>query len=229
MLEVKNVYKTFGEKAAKKSVLEDVSLRLLPGETFGIMGRSGSGKSTLARILLMLERADSGTVLYRGTEIRPSNRKSLKLFRREVQYISQHPESFFDPSWKLGKSVLEAAKIHRIDGDPIEKLKARLLQVKLNEAVLDRYPHQVSGGEIQRLALCRALLLDPKILVLDEATSMLDMSVQAQIMTILKSLQAETGISYLMISHDYDVLHWFTDQISEIKAGKLQNVISANV
>ncbi len=226
MLEMAHIYKTYGKKGAKKLVLKDVGLKLMQGKTLGIMGKSGSGKSTIARILLMLEPADSGKILYNGKEVVPKDRKSRKLFRREVQYISQHPESFFDPSWKLGKSILEVSKIHRLKEDPQKKLMEYLKQVKLNASVLERYPYQVSGGEIQRLAFCRAMLLDPKVLILDEVTSMLDVSVQAQIMMILKQLQAKTGMAYLMVSHDYEVLHWFTDQIKELKEGRLHNLQS---
>lgn len=222
MLELRDVSKVFPGKQ-KVEVLSHVSIRLEKGRTLGLMGPSGSGKSTLARILLMLETADSGEILYHGEAVNRKNREQMRRFRRNVQYISQHPESFLDPGWKIGKSVMEAARTYRLK-QAEQELKVLLEQMKLNEAVLDRYPHQVSGGEIQRAALCRALLLKPEVLVLDEATSMLDVSVQAQILNILKEIQKKEEIAYLLISHDREVVSWFTDDSKVLKGGILYDL-----
>ncbi|GAU76491.1 ABC transporter ATP-binding protein [Fusibacter sp. 3D3] len=220
MIELKNVYKTYN-KNESQAVLDGISFKVKEGTTLGIMGQSGSGKSTIAKILLLLEPMNSGELYYAGEKINPKNQNIMRHYRQNVQYISQHPESFFDPTWKLGQSIKEIIQIHKMGNQAHTRLEILLSQVKLNDHVLDRYPYQVSGGEIQRLALCRALLLNPRVLILDEVTSMLDVSVQAQILSILKEIQTETGMTYLMISHDYEVLNWFTEHIKVLTNGKL--------
>lgn len=225
MLEAREISKTFrrGWGGGTVVALDQVSLRLEQGETLGLMGPSGCGKSTLARILLRLIPGDSGGVFYQGENMTALRGKKLHPFRKKVQFISQRPESFFDPSMKLGDSVLEPLKIFRIyeKKTAMEALLQTLEQVKLNASLLERYPHQVSGGEIQRLSICRALLLDPQVLILDEATSMLDISVQAQILRILQELQRVRKLSYLLISHDYEVVSLISDRLVEMKEGRM--------
>ena len=216
MIEMRQITKTWPGRESRP-VLRQVDLDIRAGEAVGLTGPSGCGKSTLARILLLLEQPDHGEIRYHGTGLNAGNRRQVRAFRREVQYISQHPESFFDPAWRLKHSIMEAASIHRLDREnAVEKVRELLPALQLNEAVLERYPHQVSGGEIQRAALCRALLPDPRLLVLDEATSMLDISVQAQILTTLKTLGRERRLSFLFISHDPEVVGWFTDRSVEL-------------
>lgn len=229
MLEMREVSKHYGREQKGKSqicVLDSVSLCLEEGKTLGLMGASGSGKSTLAKILLLLEPAEQGAVYWNSREVDRKNRRFMRQFRQDVQYISQHPESFLDPNWKIGKSIWESVQIYGLKDDCEEKLKELLRMVKLNEAILDRYPHQVSGGEIQRACLCRALLLSPKVLILDEATSMLDISVQAQILNSLKEIQIQKNLTYLFISHDKDVVLWFADKQVELCNGKLSTELS---
>lgn len=224
MLEMKGITKSFGKKHPVR-VLDQVNFTLEEGKITALMGPSGSGKTTLARLLLLLEPWDEGEILYNGQRVNPRDRSNVLEFRRKVQYISQRPESFFDPMYKLHSSVMEAARVHKLDaGKSEEKLKELLKLVKINEAVLDRYPYQVSGGEIQRVALCRALLLDPEILVLDESTSMLDVSVQAQILNLLKQLREEMGLTYLFIAHDLEVVRHFADRALELREGKLREL-----
>ena len=220
MLELRDVWKSYG-KRGELPVLRDVSLRLEAGRTLGLMGESGSGKSTLARILLLLEQPQAGGVWFHGKQMDGRDKRALREFRRRVQYISQHPESFLDPCWRIGKSVLEGAAVHGRRREALERLDEVLEKVKLNRAVLERYPHQVSGGEIQRAVLCRALLLEPEVLVLDEATSMLDMSVQAQILSLLREIQREERLACLLISHDRPVVSWFTSDILFLREGRL--------
>ncbi|PXV91792.1 peptide/nickel transport system ATP-binding protein [Lachnotalea glycerini] len=220
MIEMKNVSKKWQKNETQ--VLNDVSLKIHEGDSIGLMGSSGSGKSTLARILLLLEPFNEGEIYYRGVRLDIKNKRQIKQYRREVQYISQHPESFFDPNWTLGKSVMEAVAIHHLNRtDTKEKIQKLIHALKLNEAILNRYPYQVSGGEIQRAALCRALLLEPKVLILDEATSMLDISVQAQILNILKQIQKKRNLTFLFISHDTEVAFWFANQVLQLEKGKL--------
>ncbi len=207
----------------KFTVLDNCSLQLDEGECVGIMGQSGSGKTTLARIFLRLIEPDAGKVFFEGQDITALKGSALKPFRSQVQLISQRPESFFDPIFKLGKSLREPLKIfNRYDKNSEERIKELLELVQLNTAVLDRYPHQVSGGEIQRLSIARALLLKPKVLVLDEPTSMLDISVQAQILHLLKDIQKSNGLTYMLIAHDKAVCDFLCSRIVRIEKGVLK-------
>ena len=208
MLKVSHISKTFTGGIIKKTRVEavkDVSFTVQDGKTFGIVGNSGCGKSTIANMLLSLIEPDSGTIEIDGT----------------IQIIFQHPETSLDPAKKIGYS-LEEPIIHRMYDKAGRKARVRELLdlVDLGEELLDRYPHQISGGEAQRIMIARALSLDPKILILDEPTSMLDVSVQAQVMTLLKELQEKLGLSYLFISHDLDVVRWFCDEIVVMEEGK---------
>ena len=204
-------------------VLDNCSLQLDEGECVGIMGQSGSGKTTFARIFLRLIEPDAGKVFFEGQDITALKGSALKPFRSQVQLISQRPESFFDPIFKLGKSLREPLKIfNRYDKNSEENIKELLELVQLNTAVLDRYPHQVSGGEIQRLSIARALLLKPKVLVLDEPTSMLDISVQAQILHLLKDIQKSNGLTYMLIAHDKAVCDFLCSRIVRIEKGVLK-------
>ena len=207
----------------KFTVLDNCSLQLDEGECVGIMGQSGSGKTTFARIFLRLIEPDAGKVFFEGQDITALKGSALKPFRSQVQLISQRPESFFDPIFKLGKSLREPLKIfNRYDKNSEERIKELLELVQLNTAVLDRYPHQVSGGEIQRLSIARALLLKPKVLVLDEPTSMLDISVQAQILHLLKDIQKSNGLTYMLIAHDKAVCDFLCSRVVRIEKGVLK-------
>lgn len=225
MLEAVDISKTFRRSWGKESfkAVDNVSLKLEKGEWLALMGPSGSGKSSLARLLLRLIEPDEGEVFYQGKNLTRLRGKDLLPFRREVQLISQRPEAFFDPSMKLMDSVLEPLKIHGLyeKEGAREVLGQKLEKVKLNFSLLDRYPHQVSGGEIQRLSICRALLLEPRILLLDEATSMLDISVQAQILRILEELQESDKLTYLFISHDRQLVNLMADRLLEMEDGRI--------
>ncbi|MHB8072832.1 ABC transporter ATP-binding protein [Desulfosporosinus fructosivorans] len=223
MLEACEICKTYRGGWGRNSfpALDKVSLHIDRGETLGLMGPSGCGKSTLARILLRLIPSDGGGVFYKGENITLLKGRKLLPFRREVQLISQRPESFFNPVIKLKDSLLEPLKIFGLyeKESAQENISQVLEQVKLDESLLERYPHQVSGGEIQRLSICRALMLQPRVLILDEATSMLDVSVQAQILHILKDLQKKRQLSYLFISHDREVVDFMSDRVVEMSQG----------
>ena len=219
--EGRDITKTFHSGFGGRSyqALAHVDLALHRGETLGLMGPSGCGKSTLCRILLRLIEPDQGQILFGGQDITHAKGKELLSFRRRVQLISQRPESFFDPRFRLGDSILEPLSFYGISKTQgRQQLQQLLDEVKLTDELLSRYPHQVSGGEIQRLSLCRALLLSPQVLVLDEPTSMLDVSVQAQILHILRRLRERHGLSYLFITHDREAAAYLCHRIQKLEA-----------
>lgn len=222
MLRAENISKGFIDHSTGKrfELLDDVSLHIAPGEAVALMGGSGSGKSTLARILLRLLPCDSGEIYFHDTGITKASGKRLYSFRRAVQFISQRPESFLDPGKNLGYSLREGLEIFSLSRDD-DRILELLDLVKLNKELLTRYPHQVSGGEIQRLCLVRALLLEPELLILDEPTSMLDISVQAQIMHLLKDIRRQRQLAYLLISHDRLISEWLCDRVLYLEKGRL--------
>ena len=222
MLKAENISKSFIDRSSGKSfrLLQDVSLEIAPGEAVALMGGSGSGKSTLARLLLRLLPCDTGKIYFRGTDITELSGKELAGFRRSVQFISQRPESFLDPRKTLSYGLREALEVFSLPYAEEQALEMLDL-VKLNAKLLERYPHQVSGGEIQRICLVRALLLEPELLILDEPTSMLDISVQAQILHLLKDIRTQKQIAYLFISHDRLISEWLCDRVVRIDQGKI--------
>ena len=224
MLKAENISKSFIDRSSGKSfrLLQDVSLEIAPGEAVALMGGSGSGKSTLARLLLRLLPCDAGKIYFRGTEITELSGKELAGFRRSVQFISQRPESFLDPRKTLSYSLREALEVFSLPYAEEQALEMLDL-VKLNAKLLERYPHQVSGGEIQRICLVRALLLEPELLILDEPTSMLDISVQAQILHLLKDIRTQKQIAYLFVSHDRLISEWLCDRVVRIEQGLIRS------
>ena len=208
------------------NVLTDCSLRVAAGRTVGLEGRSGAGKSTLVRILLGLLRPDGGTVCWNGRDIRALPRTERLAFRRGVQLVAQNPEQAFDPRLTIGASLSEVFSIHPTllnEGRLAqERIADGLAAVELTERVLTRQPHELSGGELQRAAIARALLMEPRILLLDEPTTMLDVSIQAQIMKLLLQLREERHLGMLLISHDRPLLTYFADEIHVLEAGKVR-------
>ena len=222
MLEAVEVSKKYWDRSSGRQydVLQSCSLQIAAGEAVGLMGPSGCGKSTLARVLLRLLPTDSGRIIFQTQDVTQMSQKQLKPFRQQVQFISQRPESFFDPLLKLGASLREPLHIFDLP-DSSEIIEAALATVKLSPALLDRYPHQVSGGEVQRLSIVRALLLKPKLLILDEPTSMLDISVQAQILQLLKNIRRQEQMAFLFISHDKAVINYMCDRQLYMQEGRI--------
>lgn len=222
MLQGVDICKSYLDRSSKQrlAVLKHCNLAIAAGEIVGLMGASGCGKSTLARVLLRLIDCDQGRIYFDGQDITCLPNRRLKAFRQQVQFISQRPESFFDPLFKLGRSLIEPLQVFNlaIDQDLIEQT---LSTVKLHPSLLERYPHQVSGGEIQRLSIARALLLKPRVLILDEPTSMLDISVQAQVLHLLKDIQRAQQLSYLFISHDQALINWLCDRQLRMSNGHI--------
>ena len=226
MLEVRGLNKTFTSGVFNKRkvhAVKDVSFTLAKATTLGLAGNSGCGKSTVARLLLKLIKPDSGEIILNGENICNISEGHFKPYRRKMQIVFQHPESSLDPSKPIKYSLLEPMQIHGLYSkqERMEKIKELLSMVGVGEHLLTRYPHEISGGEAQRIIIARALTLEPEILILDEPTSMLDVSIQAHIMTLLRELQEKMGLTYLFISHDIDVLEWFCDNIAVMNQGQI--------
>ena len=221
MLEAVEVSKKYWDRSSGRQydVLQSCSLQIAAGEAVGLMGPSGCGKSTLARVLLRLLPTDSGRIIFQTQDVTQLSQKQLKPFRQQVQFISQRPESFFDPLLKLGASLREPLHIFDLP-DSSEIIEAALATVKLSPALLDRYPHQVSGGQSQRAAIARALAVSPEILICDEATSALDVTVQKQILELLIELKEKENLSFILICHDLALVQAFCDKVLVLYHGK---------
>lgn len=208
LLRVQNITKTFFNKRSKErlSVLNDVSFTLNQGEILGIMGNSGCGKTTLLKIIKRFEPADSGEVIFRGKNIMNSKLGGT----REIQLIFQDPYSAFNPALRLNTQIREALKIGK---KPESALRDLLTKFHIDMAYLSHYPQQLSGGQLQRLAIARTLLISPKILLADEPTSSLDLSIQAKTLNLFVELQKNFGISIIFVSHNYDVINYISDRI----------------
>jgi len=194
-------------------VLQNISLEMEEGRTLGLMGSSGSGKTTLGKILAGLERPSSGRVLFCGKNIRNLQRKEFFKFHREVQMVFQDPEGSLNPRKSIERSIHDVLGLLDIPkGEWRKRAQETLEAVGLSGELLCRYPGQISGGQNQRVALGRVLLLNPRVLILDEPTSALDISVQAQILNLLKDLQKERGLAYLLISHQPEVIRFMAHE-----------------
>jgi peptide/nickel transport system ATP-binding protein/oligopeptide transport system ATP-binding protein len=230
LLEAKNLNKTYTQtsgffvrKQAKIKALDQVSLTIKKGQTLAVVGESGSGKSTLARCLLQLQSIDSGVLMFKGKNINILNINELKNLKREVQMVFQDPYASLNPRMRIKDIVEEGLVIHKI-GTALErerKVSAMIKKVGLSQADLVKYPHEFSGGQRQRIGIARALVVEPKLVICDEPVSALDVSIQAQILMLLKSLQKEMGLSYLFISHDLRVVRHIADEILVMHQGKI--------
>ncbi|HII00373.1 TPA: ATP-binding cassette domain-containing protein [Methanosarcinaceae archaeon] len=226
-LKTEKLSKTYGSGLLGKGkcIFRDVSFELEPGKTFGLMGPSGEGKSTLGRIIAGLESPTEGTIHFKGSLLSGMKKAEYVTFRRRVQMMFQDPTDAFNPRKRIEHSIFEVLKLLETPGtEHVRRTEEMLKTIGLPEEVLSRYPAQLSGGQLQRLALGRILLLEPEYIVLDEPTSALDVSVQAQILHLLKKVQAEQGIGYLLISHDEAVVRFMSGKMGILENGKLKVV-----
>jgi oligopeptide transport system ATP-binding protein len=203
--------------------VDDVSFEVAPGETLGIVGESGSGKSTTGYCILQLTKPTGGSVVFDGKELMTLGREDLRRMRREMQIVFQDPYSSLDPRMTVGNIVEEPIAVHGIGTRRSrDQTVRRLLDVVgFNPDFTNRYPHEFSGGQRQRIGIARALALNPKMIVCDEPVSALDVSIQAQILNLLKDLQRDFGLTYLFIAHDLAVVRSMSDQIAVMETGRV--------
>jgi oligopeptide transport system ATP-binding protein len=231
LLSVKNLKKYF---PIKEGVLidrtvdyvravDDVSFDIRTGETLGLVGESGSGKSTTGFCVLQLLKPTSGSVLFDGKELTTMSKREMRAIRREIQIVFQDPYASLNPRMTVGDIVSEPLLIHSVGSRRSRRRSAeQLLEVVgFNPDFINRYPHEFSGGQRQRIGIARALALNPRMIVCDEPVSALDVSIQAQILNLLKDLQIEFGLTYLFIAHDLAVVRAMSDQIAVMNRGKI--------
>ena len=226
VLAVKELAMKFGTS----EVFKKVSFSVPPGETLGLFGKSGSGKTTIGRCIVGLEKPTCGEILVQGKDILSMSKKEFRELRPKVQMIFQHPETSLDPRMKAFENLIEPLKLHSgLKKDALLKRGEELAELTgLRPEHLARYPSHLSGGEIQRIVLARIMALSPNFIVADEPTSMLDVSVQAQILRLMQKLQRETGVSYLLISHDLEVLRKVCHRIAYLENGTITSIENIN-
>ena len=216
----------FGDGHSVVRAVDDISFSIHEGETLALVGESGSGKTTTAQMILLLERPTSGAILFQGQDVTQADRSALRNYRQSVQAVFQDPYSSLNPRMRVGDIIAEPLHIHaRLTRREMASRVAELLeQVGLKPALARYYPHQFSGGQRQRIAVARALSIRPKLIVLDEPVSALDVSIQAQILNLLTDLQKQLGLSYLLISHDLAIVDHMSHRVAVMYAGRLVEV-----
>ena len=230
MLEVRGLGKTFAAGGMFRAIGKDkravdgVSFKLDAGETLAIVGESGSGKSTIARLAMRLLQASDGEIFWADENVSSMAGSALRGRRSHIQMVFQDPFASLNPRMKIWESVAEGLRVHFPEmsrSQRRQRVAETLALCGLDDSGLERYPHQFSGGQRQRIGIARALIVEPKVLVLDEPVSALDVSVQAQILNLLKEIQAAKGLAYLFISHDLSVVRHVTDRVSVMFAGRI--------
>lgn len=239
LLSVRNVRVHFRVSAGEKrwpwtpaktlKAVDGVSFDLYPGETLGVVGESGCGKSTLSRAILNLIPATEGEIVWMGQDLRKGSARDWHAVRRDIQMIFQDPLASLDPRMTVAQIIAEPLKTHRPELSAqavMERVRAMMQRVGLTEQQINRYPHEFSGGQCQRIGIARALILEPKLIICDEPVSALDVSIQAQIINLLKSLQREMGLALIFIAHDLAVVKHISDRILVMYLGREMELAS---
>lgn len=216
----------FGKPTRFLRAVDDVSFTVKKGTTIGIVGESGCGKTTLGRTILKLYSIEGGKILFKGDDLTPLKKKQMKKYRTQMQLIFQDPYSSLPPRMTIGSIIAEGVKVHNIvpKGEVYDYVLGIMKQCGLQPQYYDRYPHEFSGGQRQRICIARALAVKPDLVVCDEPVSALDVSIQAQIINLLKELQNDMGLTYLFISHDLSVVKYITDNILVMYLGNVMEL-----
>ncbi len=226
LLEVRNLKKYFKSPKGVVHAVDDISFTIERGKTLGIVGESGCGKSTTGRCVLRLIEPTDGEIIFEGEDIRKYSAKKMKAMRRDIQIIFQDPYSSINPRKTIQEIIAEPLLLHHILPDKseaaVEKRVRELMRtVGLAERLINSYPHELDGGRRQRVGIARALAMEPKFIVCDEPVSALDVSIQAQILNLLKELQENMGLTYIFITHDLSVVNYFSDDIAVMYLGQI--------
>ncbi|RMF24697.1 MAG: ABC transporter ATP-binding protein, partial [Cyanobacteria bacterium J083] len=222
----------FGRTQRYFKAVDNVSFEVYPGETLGLVGESGCGKSTLAKTILRLINPLKGEIIFREENLAQTKISAARLrsLRREMQIVFQNPYNSLNPRMTVGKAIAEPMVIHKMGGNRkkrADRVAYLLERVGLEPAWMNRYPHEFSGGQRQRICIARALALNPQFIICDESVSALDVSVQAQVLNLLKELQTEFGLTYIFISHDLSVVKFMSDRIIVMNRGKIEEIGAA--
>ena len=224
ILEVKHLKKYFKTAKGPLHAVDDVSFKVERGRTLGVVGESGCGKSTLGRTILQLLQPTSGEIIFEGKNIENSSMAQMRALRKDMQIIFQDPFSSLDPRKTVSQIISQPLKLHKMVNNRAEldaEVKRLMDLVGLAPRLVNAYPHELDGGRRQRIGIARALAVNPKFIVCDEPVSALDVSIQAQILNLMKDLQAELGLTYIFISHDLSVINYFSDDIAVMYLGKV--------
>lgn len=224
ILEVKNLKKYFETPKGTLRAVDDVSFTIGRGKTLGVVGESGCGKSTTGRAILRIIEPTSGQVLFEGEDVGKKSRKEMRKIRTQMQIIFQDPFSSLNPRKTVSETIAEPLRLNRIVTGKKARME-RVLEIMeivgLAERLINSYPHELDGGRRQRIGIARALALNPKFIVCDEPVSALDVSIQAQILNLMDELQEKMGLTYMFITHDLSVVHYFADDIAVMYLGRL--------
>ena len=230
ILEVRNLKKYFSVPKGMLHAVDDVSFSVEAGKTLGIVGESGCGKTTTGRAILRLEEPTSGEIIFDGVDVMKLTKSKMRHMRRNMQIIFQDPFSSLNPRKTVSQTIEEPIKLAKLIPDK-DKRFMRVLElmdtVGLAERLINAYPHELDGGRRQRIGIARALAMDPKFIVCDEPVSALDVSIQAQILNLMKQIQKDTGITYIFITHDLSVVNHFSDDIAVMYLGRMIEKASA--
>lgn len=231
LLEIKNLKKCFpiknffGKTIGVVNAVNDVSFNIYKGETFGLVGESGCGKSTLGRCLLKMQDVSDGNIIYNGIDITTVSEKEWNKYRNKIQIIFQDPYSSLNPNWTVRQLIEEPLKLMGLSKEEIEiKIKNILSIVRMNEEDMEKFPYEFSGGQRQRIGIARAVISDPEFIFCDEPVSALDVSVQAQVINMLKDLQKEFNLTYLFTSHDLSMVYYISDRIGVMYLGNMVEI-----